>query len=135
MTTLEKPLPIPNALSQPYWDAAIKGCLVLQCCAQCNTVRHYPRLLCTHCYSDQYTWKDSLAKGTIHSWTVAHHAFHAAFKEDLPYTLVTVDLAEGVRAMGVWKSSQQPQIGMPVQGEFLLSEGRADLQFLPLSTT
>ena len=135
MTIIEKPLPIPNALSQPYWDAAHQGRLVLQCCASCNTVRHYPRLLCTKCYSDQYTWQESLAKGKIHSWTVAHHAFHVAFKEDLPYTLVTVDLNKGVRAMGVWRSAQQPQIGMPVQGKFLLSEGRADLQFNVLASS
>ena len=36
-------------------------------------------------------------RGTLHSWTVAHHPYHPAFRAELPYTLATVDLAEGVR--------------------------------------
>ena len=42
-------------------------------------------------------WFEVPAKGTVHSWTVNHHAFHPAFKRDTPYVLVTVDLEEGVR--------------------------------------
>ena len=30
-------------------------------------------------------------------WTVTHHAFQAEVREDLPYTLATVYLEEGVR--------------------------------------
>ena len=33
----------------------------------------------------------------MHSWTVSHHAFHRGFKIDIPYVLLTVDLADGVR--------------------------------------
>jgi uncharacterized OB-fold protein len=36
----------------------------------------------------------------VHSWTVAHHAYHPAFKGEVPYVLLTVDLEEGVRALG-----------------------------------
>ena len=42
-------------------------------------------------------WLDASGNGRVHSWTVTHHAFHPGFKPDLPYTLVTVDLDEGVR--------------------------------------
>ena len=43
------------------------------------------------------TWIDASGRGTVHSWTVAHHPFHQGFKGEVPYTLVTVDLDEGVR--------------------------------------
>lgn len=33
-------------------------------------------------------------------WAVAHHAFHPAFAGKLSYVLVTVDVDEGVRALG-----------------------------------
>ncbi len=128
MNPIDKPLPLPNALSQPYWEAALNGRLVLQCCAACAKVRHYPRLLCDRCYSSEVNWIPARGRGTVHSWTVAHHAFHAAFAAELPYTLVTVDLEEGVRALGLWRGGVLT-IGTVVQGRFAVACGRADLIF------
>jgi uncharacterized OB-fold protein len=118
MDKLLKPIPEPSAMSRPYWDAAAQGRLILQSCAECGRVRHYPQLLCSHCYSDAVIWKDASGRGTVHSWTVAHHAFHPAFAADLPYTLVTVDLEEGVRALGLWQSDVKLSLGLPVHGQF-----------------
>ncbi len=129
-----KPSPKTSELARPYWDAAAQGNLVLQSCSACGKVRHYPRLLCDACYSDAVTWLPSKATGTIHSWTVAHHAFHPAFAPELPYTLVTVDLDEGVRALGRWRASPANPamaIGLAVQGAFEAREGGADLVFWP----
>lgn len=113
-----KPVPQPSELSKPYWDAAAEGHLVLQRCAACGKVRHYPRLLCDSCYCDAVEWIHASGRGKVHSWTVAHHAFHPAFAGELPYTLVTVDLEEGVRALGHWHGGAAPAIGQPVQGAF-----------------
>jgi uncharacterized protein len=129
-----KPATPKSELARPYWDAAAQGKLVLQSCSACGKVRHYPRLLCDGCYSDAVTWLPSKACGTIHSWTVAHHAFHAAFASELPYTLVTVDLEEGVRALGRWRSQRAGPavaIGLEVQGAFETREGGVDLVFWP----
>ena len=127
-----KPAPPTSELARPYWEAVAQGKLVLQSCSACGKVRHYPRLLCDACYSDAVTWLPSKAKGTIHSWTVAHHAFHPAFAAELPYTLVTVDLDEGVRALGRWRSDVAMSIGLPVQGAFEARQGGMDLVFSPL---
>lgn len=126
--TPPKPLPQPTALSKPYWEAAEQGRLVLQRCASCGKVRHYPRLLCDQCYSDAVEWIPASGKGLVHSWTVCHHAFHAAFAAELPYTLVTVDLEEGVRALGPWRGGEFG-IGTAVQGRFDLESGRPELVF------
>lgn len=134
MTTLinapEKPLPHPTPLSQPYWDAAAEGRLVIQKCASCGKLRHYPRLLCDNCYCDAAEWTQASGRGKVHSWTVCHHAFHPAFAGELPYTLVTVDLEEGVRALGRWTGGAF-KIGTLVQGRFELSPGRSELVFDP----
>ena len=133
-TVIHKPSPQTSELARPYWEAAAQGKLVLQSCSACGKIRHYPRLLCDACYSDAVTWLPSEACGTIHSWTVAHHAFHPAFAAELPYTLVTVDLDEGVRALGRWRSSPANpamSIGLPVQGRFEVREGGVDLVFWP----
>ncbi len=116
----EKPQPHPTSQSQPYWEGAAAGRLRLQRCAACGLVRHYPQLVCTRCYGLAVEWIDASGQGRVHSWTVAHHAFHPAFKDDLPYTLVTVDLAEGPRAMGRLEPTSQARlcIGLPVRVSF-----------------
>lgn len=132
-----KPSPVPNELSRPYWEAAALGRLVLQCCTACGTVRHYPRVLCDACYSSAVHWKPASGRGTLHSWTVAHHAFHPAFAAELAYVLVTVDLEDGVRALGRWRGVapgtgtglDAVRIGTPVQGGFEAREGGVDLVF------
>ena len=49
--------------------------------------------------------------------------------EALPYTLATVDLAEGVRALGLWRGGSALRIGAPVRAVFEPREGAADLAF------
>lgn len=92
-----KPTPDPTPDTAPFWDGLKEGKLLLQCCSECGKVRHYPRPVCPECYSMSYRWTEAKRTGTVHSWTVAHHAFHPGFKAELPYVLVTVDLDEGVR--------------------------------------
>ena len=131
-TGVPKPLPQVSEVSRPYWEAAAEGRLLLQRCGKCATIRHYPRLLCSACYSDAVDWTEASGHGTVHSWTVAHHAFHKAFAAQLPYTLVTVDLDEGVRALGHWRSGATPVIGQKVQGRFDRSNAfGGDLVFAP----
>ncbi len=125
-----KPIPSPTELSQPYWDGVAAGQLRLQACARCGTVRHYPRLLCSACYSDEVEWRTASGRGRIHSWTVAHHPYHPAFVNELPYTLVLVDLDEGPRAVGRWNNAT-PIIGQAVAGQLVTRDGGADLVFTP----
>lgn len=129
-STPTRPTPPPSDLSRPYWEAAAKGQLLLQSCAACGALRHYPRLLCDQCYSDEVVWKEASRRGTVHSWTVAHHAFHPAFAGDLPYTIVTIDLEEGLRALGRWQG-ETPFIGQKVIGQFEPANGTLDLVFKP----
>lgn len=92
-----RPQPTPTTDSRPYWDGLRAHRLRLQACAACGKVRHYPRPLCDACYSLDSDWRDARGDGSVHSWTVAHHPFHPAFKSVVPYVVVTVDLPEGVR--------------------------------------
>jgi len=119
-TDTGKPLPHPTPESQPYWDGVAEGRLRLQRCAACHRPRHYPQLTCPHCYNLDCDWIDASGRGRVHSWTVAHHAFHPAFRDDLPYTLVTVDLDEGPRALGRLNPADagRLRIGLPVQVSF-----------------
>ena len=115
-----KPVPEPGRESKPYWDGLNEGRLLIQKCGECGKLRHYPRALCDHCYSFAVEWVEASGRGTVHSWTVTHHPFHQGFKRELPYILVTVDLAEGVRLQAQLRDLPHDRIkpGMPVSVRF-----------------
>lgn len=115
-----RPQPSPTSDTQSYWDGLQEGRLRLQRCADCGKLRHYPRPVCDACFSMRADWVDASGRGTVHSWTVTHHAFHPGFKAALPFTLVTVDLHEGVRMNAQLRGAEATElrIGLPVQVRF-----------------
>ena len=113
-----KPVPNPSPLSAPYWVGARANKLMLQRCGACGKVRHYPQVLCGACQSDQVEWSEAGMRGTLYSWTGTHHAFHPGFIADLPYTLVTVDIAEGGRVLGHYRGTTPLKIDLPMQLRF-----------------
>ena len=125
MAETSKPAPHPSPLTQPYWEGAAQGVLRIQHCADCGKARHYPRYICDACHSFETVWKESGGRGTVHSWTVAHHAFHPGFAGELPYTLVVVDLEDGVRALGRYAepSGEGLRLGLPVRLGFIEGGG------------
>ena len=125
MAETSKPAPHPSPLTQPYWEGAAQGVLRIQHCADCGKARHYPRYICDDCHSFETVWKESGGRGTVHSWTVAHHAFHPGFAGELPYTLVVVDLEDGVRALGRYAepSGEGLRLGLPVRLGFIEGGG------------
>jgi uncharacterized OB-fold protein len=112
----ERPRPAPDPESAPYWDGLRAHRLVLQRCARCRTVRHYPRPVCARCYALECEWIEASGRGTLHSWTVSHHAFHPAFRDRVPFVTLTVDLAEGVRLQAPLAGSADVPLalGLPV---------------------
>ena len=115
-----KPTPDPTPDTAPYWEGMKQGRLLLQACADCGKVRHYPRPVCPHCYSLAHRWVEAKGTGAVHSWTISHHAFHPGFKPELPYILATVDLAEGVRMQAQLKvaDAKALKLGLPVKVAF-----------------
>lgn len=115
-----KPLPTPSIDSQPFWDGLKEGRIMLQRCADCGTVRHYPRPMCGVCHSMEVDWIEASGRGTVYSWTIAHHPFHAGFRGETPYILVTVELEEGVRMQSQLLDAEPAdlRIGLPVEAVF-----------------
>lgn len=92
-----KPVPQPMPWSQPYWDAASEGRLVLKTCPDCGCVDHPPYFYCTQCGSHRSEWRPARGIATLASFAVNSYGVPAAFIEDLPYVLAMVDLPEGPR--------------------------------------
>ncbi|TVR07632.1 MAG: hypothetical protein EA385_12320 [Salinarimonadaceae bacterium] len=90
-------LPTITDENRPFWDAARAGRFRMQRCSHCATLRPSPSDICPHCLSEEFAWVDLSGRGAVSSWCVYHRAFHPAFKERVPYTILQVDLDEGVR--------------------------------------
>ena len=83
-----------------YARAAETGVLHLQCCDECGTWRHPPRILCAACGSRTWRWQPTTGRGHVFTWTVTHRPTDPAFADHLPYAVVVVTLEEGPRVVG-----------------------------------
>ena len=92
--------PMMSMEAQPYWDGLQAGQLRVQRCGACGQLRHYPRPMCPACQSFELDWVALSGAGTVHSWTRPHQSALPGFANQVPFTLVTVDMAEGVRLLG-----------------------------------
>ena len=112
----ERPFPVPDRDSAPFWEGTRAGELRIQRCGDCGRHFFYPRALCPHCLSDQLEWVRASGRGTVHSFTVVHRTSEE-FIADLPFPVGLVDLDEGVRMMARLDVAE-PEVGMPVRVVF-----------------
>jgi uncharacterized OB-fold protein len=92
-----KPLPVPSAVSQPFWDGLAEGRLRIQRCDACGRFVFYPRPYCPDCLSDALTWTQLSGRGRVYTYTVVRRAMNPAFAPDVPYVFAIVELEEGPR--------------------------------------
>jgi uncharacterized OB-fold protein len=86
--------------SAPFWAGCNQGKLLLQHCASCDTRFYYPRRLCPACGAAEPGWIESRGLGTIFSFSEVHTSFFGAeWNDELPYTVILVDLDEGPRML------------------------------------
>ncbi|MDA8048127.1 MAG: OB-fold domain-containing protein [Actinomycetota bacterium] len=91
-----RPLPVPDELSAPYWDAAARHRLAVARCSRCGTFAHPPDVVCQACGTSdpEFRFTEVSGRGRVRSWTVMHQSFLPGFRADLPYVLVDVELVE-----------------------------------------
>lgn len=88
--------------------------LVYQRCAACGHAFYFRRNFCPVCGASDPATRVSAGLGTVHARTLVHRAPNEAFRAVVPYGVVLVDLAEGVRVMA--HGDIDLAIGMPVSG-------------------
>ena len=112
------PAPQPTVETQPYFDAASRGSLVVKTCRACGQSHHYPRALCPFCGSDRTEWTPASGRGTIYSYSVMRRATP-------PYAIAYVTLEEGPTMMTniVDCDLDQIRVGQRVTVVFKPSDG------------
>jgi len=116
----EKLLPRIDEMSRPYWEGAKRHELLLQKCEECGHYRYPQGETCPSCLSDRLEWVKVSGQGSVYTWTVFHQAYHPAYKDDIPYAVVVVELEEGPRMITnlVNCRIEDIKMGMPVEVVF-----------------
>ena len=86
--------PVVDDETRFYWEAAAAHRLDILRCATCGRWIHYPQPRCPSCLGTDVAPRTVSGRGTVVSYTVTHFAPAPEYAEDLPITLVMVELEE-----------------------------------------
>jgi uncharacterized protein len=92
--TSNKPVPLPDELSRPFWEAAKERRLAIQRCGSCGYYNHPPRRFCDACLAQDLRFEPVSGRGVVYTFTVMHQRDVAGFEEDAPFINVVVELIE-----------------------------------------
>jgi uncharacterized OB-fold protein len=117
-----KPLPLPDRHSAPFWEAARRHELALQCCDDCGAFQHPPGPLCRRCAGEALRFDLVSGRGSVYSFTVTYHNFVPGFELDVPFAVALVAIEEqpAVRLLANLREVEPDRIevGMAVQVVF-----------------
>ncbi|MDD9707992.1 Zn-ribbon domain-containing OB-fold protein [Seohaeicola sp. SP36] len=117
----EKPLPVIDHDSAPYWEAARAGRLDIPLCGDCGKHHFYPRAICPYCHSDKLRFDTVSGRGKVHTFTIARRPAGPAFADDVPYVVALIELEEGPRMMSRIETDdpEKVRIGAKVEVTFV----------------
>lgn len=121
MEARKLPAPEVSPETQPFWDAAAQGTLLIKRCGACGEPHYYPRALCPFCLSADTRWEEAAGTATIYSLSTMRRGANA------PYTLAYVTLDEGPAVLTNIASDDPDAlaIGQRVRVRFSPSDGGA----------
>jgi len=92
---MPKPIPVPDELDQPFWDAVNERRLVLQYCTVHNRLQYPPEPNCRECGNkDSLTWKEVQGRGRVNGYVVQYDTRVVVLKEHQPFNTAIIELAE-----------------------------------------
>ena len=119
-TEVPRPIPVPDENSQPFFDAAKAGKLLLRYCPRCNRFLGYAAEICDVCFNAKLEWRESAGRGKVYSFIIMHQVIHPGFASIVPYNVASVELEEGPRLHTnlVNIANDQIRMDMPVKVTF-----------------
>lgn len=106
-----------------FWDGARVGQLLIQCCADCGTLRHPPSPMCARCNSLNIDIVESARRGRVLGWLMSRHPT----RRDAPARIVVrIALDEGPYLIANFPGAAIEDIaeGMRVEIYFDIAEGK-----------
>jgi uncharacterized OB-fold protein len=130
---LERPAPVPNDLTKPFWDACNERRLVLQNCTNCGRLHYPPTQKCAKCGSaDKLTWKEVQGRGHVDVSFVIRDSRVKGFQPAQPvnFAVITLDEDPGINFLSNLPGTAPGEVpaGAPVEVMF---EQTSNGQLLP----
>ena len=92
---MPKPIPVPDELTKPFWDACNQRRLVVQNCTACNRKQYPPQLACAACGSAKHLeWRQVKGRGHILEYLVIHDSRLRPVQADQPINMALITLDE-----------------------------------------
>ncbi|MBE7519890.1 MAG: Zn-ribbon domain-containing OB-fold protein [Thermoflexaceae bacterium] len=115
-----KPLPEPTPVTQPFWDAAREGRLLLQRSKKTGKAIFYPRSVSPFGPDDELEWFEASGRGAIYTYTVGRRPVAPQWANDPPLIIAIVELEEGPHMTTniVDCDPDAVKVGMPVTAVF-----------------
>jgi uncharacterized OB-fold protein len=112
----QRPIPVPDEISAPFFDGARLGRLMLQHCPACDRWSFPVRERCPHCLASGLEWRQASGRGSLYTFTIMHQVMNPGFASGVPYNITQIDLDEGVRMTAniVGIANDALRIGMPL---------------------
>jgi len=107
---MKKPRPSADADSAAFWRGLRDGVLLLQHCADCGHVQYYEQAMCRSCGGETLVHRPATGRGKVHSFSVVHRAPGPAFKADVPYAVLLIDLEEGPRMISTYTGGKPEEV-------------------------
>ena len=122
-----RPTPVPDELSEPFWNACNEGRLVVQNCKACNRMQYPPERVCSERGSkSDMEWREVSGRGTINGYVVVHDSRLRVWVPQQPYNVAVIEIEEDP-AINFFSNLpgtpvDQVPVGASVQVEFLETE-------------
>jgi uncharacterized OB-fold protein len=115
---IPRPMPRPNTYmnTQPFWEAAKNGKLVIQYCKDTGKPQFFPRPVSMANGKRNLEWREVSGRGKVYSFTNTFSAW-PGHEDRVPYLVALVELEEGVRMLGNLFNvkAEDVKIDMPVR--------------------
>lgn len=121
-----KVLARPDDLNLEFFQRIVQtGQMHVQQCVDCKQYSHPPRYYCSACYSGRWEFVRVSGDGHVYSHTLSHFTAEAAWRDELPYSTIVVELNEGPRIVGAARGMppESIRIGQRVR---VVPEARTD---------
>ena len=127
--------PEPDLESAAWWEGLRAHRVLLQHCADCGRTRFPPMPSCPWCAAAAFDVVESSGRGIVYSFVTAHVAVSPGYVGSLPYSVATVELAEGPRLLGRVEPPAPLAIGDAVVPRFHDHATWTELYFEPATTS
>ncbi len=120
MSEYNKPIPVADEGSEPFYEGAKRHELVLARCAKCGRYRLPGREHCPDCWDTGVEFIATSGRGILYSYGIMHQKLVPGFADEVPYQFAVVELDEGPRLVTNIVDCPDDQLrpGMPVEAVY-----------------